>query len=280
MEIENTAINIENNEVETHGSTEAHAWPHVPAMQWEQVWGPISNTTITTFIFMIIITVVAVMAKKALKKKKSRLKELFLNVVWFIDSHLIDSFKDKKFARAFLPLIGWMFFIIFFGNIFGLIIDWFIAAFDKAHIYYYLRPMHSDLNTTLVLWLITVVTFIGISLKYTWVKNTIKGYVFNFKWNSVVEKCINVFVGWLHFIGVFATVASLSLRLFWNIFAWIVLIWVIGYLWALMTHSLLQIGLFLSLPFWFFELFVAFIQAAVFAWLMIAYFGQSKDEAH
>ena len=273
MEIENTNIEMET-------KTEVHAWPHVPAMQGEQVWGPISNTTITTFIFMILIIIVSVIAKNALKKEKSRLKAFFLNFVWFIDSHLIDSFKDKKFARAFLPLIGGIFIIIFFGNLFGLVIDWFIAAFNKAHISEYLRPMHSDLNTTLVLWLITVISFLWISIKYTWVMKTVKGFVFNYTWNWVAEKCINVFVGWLHFIWVFATVASLSLRLFWNIFAWIVLIWVIWFLWALMTHSLLQVWLFLSLPFWFFELFVAFIQAAVFAWLMIAYFGQSKEAEH
>lgn len=289
MEIENTSVEAENTSMKKladhvtkkdEATESTHAWPHVPAMQWEQVWGPVSNTVITTFIFMILIISLAVITKNALKKEKSRLKEFFLNIVWFIDSHLIDSFQDKKFARAFLPLIGWIFIIIFFWNLFWLVIDWFIAAFDKAHISAYLRPMNSDLNTTLVLWLITVITFLWISVKYSWVKNTIAWFVFNYKWNSVVEKCINVFVWWLHLIWVFATVASLSLRLFWNIFAWIVLIWVIWYLWALMTHSLLQVWLFLSLPFWFFELFVAFIQAAVFAWLMIAYFGQSKEAEH
>jgi len=50
-------------------------------MQGEQVWGPISNTTITTFIFMILIIIVSVIAKNALKKEKSRLKAFFLNFV-------------------------------------------------------------------------------------------------------------------------------------------------------------------------------------------------------
>ncbi len=278
--MEKKSENIENQNIETHESTESHSGPHVPAMQWEKVWWPISNTVITTFIFMLLIVVLSVMGNKALKKTNSRLKWFFINFVSFLDSHLITSFNDKKFARAFLPLIGWIFIIIFFWNLFGLVVDWSIAAFDKANISHYLRPIHSDLNTTLVLWLITVVTFLWISLKYTWVLKTVKWYIFNFHWSSITEKCINVFVGWLHFIWIFATVASLSLRLFWNIFAWIVLIWVIWYLWALMTHSLLQVGMFLSLPFWFFELFVAFIQAAVFAWLMIAYFGQSKEAGH
>ncbi len=138
----------------------AHAGPHVPAMQGEQVWGPISNTVITTFLFMIMIIALSLVAKRSLKKKKSRLKEFFLHFVGFIDSHLTESFNDKKIARAFMPLIGGIFIIIFFGNLFGLVIDWIIATFDKIHFAEYLRPMHSDLNTTLVLGLITVITFL------------------------------------------------------------------------------------------------------------------------
>jgi F-type H+-transporting ATPase subunit a len=140
--------------------------------------------------------------------------------------------------------------------------------------------MHSDLNTTLVLAIITVISFLGISFKYVWKVKTVKSYLFNFKWANTTEKFINVFVWWLHLIWIPATVASLSLRLFGNIFAWIVLIWVITYLWAVMTESfhLLETWRLLSVPFWFFEVFVAFIQAAVFGWLMIAYFSQNKAE--
>jgi F0F1-type ATP synthase membrane subunit a len=36
----------------------------------------------------------------------------------------------------------------------------------------------------------------------------------------------------------------------------------------------------LSVPFWFFEVFVALIQAVVFTWLMIAYFKQASEEHH
>ena len=87
-----------------------------------------------------------------------------------------------------------------------------------------------------------------------------------------MQKCINTFVGWLHFVGLPATLASLSLRLFGNIFAGIVLIGVISYLLATATGSLFEAGRLLAIPFWFFEVFVALIQAIVFAFLMIAYF--------
>jgi F0F1-type ATP synthase membrane subunit a len=119
-----------------------------------------------------------------------------------------------------------------------------------------------------------------ISIKYSWVKATVKWYLFNFSWDSLVNKIINVFIWWLHLVWVPSTVASLSLRLFGNIFAWIILIWVLSYLWVLMTSSLFEIWRFISIPFWFFEIFVAFIQALVFAWLMVSYFNQSKSSHH
>lgn len=231
---------------------------------------------------MVLVVVVSVMANRALQKKQSRLKDAFLNIIGFLEKYIVDSFADKAFARSFFPLIVGVFFIILFGNLFGLMIDWLAFAFDGSHIEEYMRPIHSDLNTTLVLGLITVVVFLGISAKYVGTVKTVKGYICNFSGHSIVEKCINVFVGWLHLIGVPATVASLSLRLFGNIFAGMVLISVISFLGATMTEALgiYKSGTFLSLPFWFFEIFVAFIQAAVFAGLMIAYFGQSKEDSH
>ena len=53
----------------------AHEGPHIPTIQGEQVWGPISNTVVTTFVFLLIISLFAFFAKRALKAtKKSRLK--------------------------------------------------------------------------------------------------------------------------------------------------------------------------------------------------------------
>jgi len=264
------------NNIQTH--TETHSWPHIPKIQWEQVWGPITNTSITTFLFLLLVIVFSLFAKNALKSEKSRLKSILINTIWFLDDFITWSFGDKKFARAFFPLIIWIIIIIFFWNLFWLIIDWIWASISPT-ILAYVRPMHSDLNTTLVLAIVTVVTFLWISVKTHWTWHTTKWYLFNFTWSNTVEKSINVFVWWLHLIWILATTASLSLRLFWNIFAWIVLIWVITFLWASLTEAiyLWETWRFLSIPFWFFEIFVAFIQAAVFGALMIAYFSQSRE---
>jgi F0F1-type ATP synthase membrane subunit a len=43
------------------------------------------------------------------------------------------------------------------------------------------------------------------------------------------------------------------------------------------TSVFFEAGRLLAIPFWFFEVFVALIQAIVFAFLMIAYFKQSAE---
>lgn len=278
---EHVATDVEH-AVTEHGDTHAeeHVGPHIPLIQWEQVWGPISNTSVTTFLFFIIVLVVSLLANRALHSpKKSRLRNFFLTLVKFFDEYLRDSFGDKAFARKHFVLVVGIFSIVFFGNMLGLIIDW-IGASVSPTVLTYLRPMHSDLNTTAVLALITVIMILTITVKTQWPVATVKSYLFNFHGHNFVEKCVNVFVGWLHFIWLGATFASLSLRLFGNIFAGVVLLWVITYLGSLATQNLFEVGRVLTIPFWFFEVGVALIQAIVFAGLIIAFFNSAKAEHH
>jgi len=262
-------------------TTEIIAKPHVPEIQWERIegLGGISNTNLSSFIFLILILIMSIFANKALKSnRKSKMRTFFLSFIKFVDWQIRDWFWwKKKFARKYFSLILWLFLIVFLGNIWGLVIDWLWASINH-NILEYLRPMHSDLNTTVAMAAMVVVTFLAVWYKTHWTIGYSKSYLFNWKWNNVWEKCINVFVGWLHFIWIGSTIASLSLRLFGNIFAWIVLIWVIAYLWDLMTHNLLDFGRLLTIPFWFFELFVAIVQALVFALLALSYIWQAKEE--
>lgn len=259
-------------------------WPHIPKLEWEAVFQlaesfTISNTNISTIIFFFIILTIAIMANKALKsKKKSKLRTFFLSFIKLADEQIRNTFSnDKTFARKYFPLIVGLFLIVFLWNLWWLVIDW-VGSSISGDLFYYLRPIHSDLNTTVALALMVVVVFLGVWVKTHWALGYSKSYAFNFVWESFGQKCINVFVGWLHFIGIWSTIASLSLRLFWNIFAWIVLIWVISYLWVLMTANLFEFGRFLSIPFWFFELFVAIVQALVFALLALSYIWQAREE--
>lgn len=258
----------------------AASGPHIPLIQGETVWGPITNITLTLFVFLVWVIILAFFSQKALRsEKKSTLKTAILHFLHFFDTYLRDSFwGDKAFSRKYFPLIVGMFCIIFFGNLFGLLIDWAGLSISEK-ILYYLRPMHSDVNTTLVLGTIVVAYVIFIQIKSHGGLDTVKSYLWNFRGVNIWEKFVNVFVGWLHLIGLNAMLASLSLRLFGNIFAGVVLIGVITFLWAMASASLFEVGRLFAIPFWFFEVFVALIQAVVFTGLMIAYFKNSK-EAH
>jgi len=257
--------------------------PHIPQVSGERIDGLwVSNTNLTTIIFFFLILIMSLFANRALKsKKKSKIRTFFLTFVQFMDTEIRKSFwtsdKDKKIARTYFPLIVWIFLIIFLWNIFWLVIDW-LGMSINWNILHYLRPLNSDLNTTVALALLVIVSFLWLWYKTHWIIWYTKSYLFNWKWNNIWDKCINVFVWWLHFIWIGSTMASLSLRLFGNIFAWVILIWVISYLWVLMSSSLFEIGRFMSIPFWFFEIFVALIQALVFAWLAISYLAQAKEK--
>lgn len=88
---------------------------------------------------------------------------------------------------------------------------------------------------------------------------------------------MSVFIGWLHFAGEFIRIGSLSMRLFLNIFVGAILIAVVVYIGDMIPHTA---GLFrfLSLPFWFFELLVAFLQAYIFMTLSSLYIRESIPE--
>lgn len=53
---------------ETHASVEHHEGPHIPLIQGEQVWGPISNVTLTLIVFALLISGVSLLANRNLKK--------------------------------------------------------------------------------------------------------------------------------------------------------------------------------------------------------------------
>ncbi len=72
-------------------------------------------------------------------------------------------------------------------------------------------------------------------------------------------------------------VMSLSLRLFGNIFAGAVLLGVMGWLTAKIGVATIPLGNILLIPFYFFEMFVGFIQAMVFAMLVSLYFEEASS---
>lgn len=259
-----------------------HSGPHIPALSGESTGFhlgslSITNTMLSTWLFMVILAVVVWKFFSAATTASSpRLKAIGIDLIARIDIMLTNLFGDSKKARKFFPLLAGFFVFIFLANVFGLVLDLINLVFPKMHAY--LRPINSDLNTTLVMGLTSVLVaqFMGVKIKgFT---KHYKHYVVNLAGHGVAEKGVSLFIGWLHFIGEFIRVGSLSLRLFLNIFVGITLISVVVYIGGLMP--LFGLGKFLTLPFWFFELLVAFLQAYIFMTLSGLYLKEAMDTHH
>lgn len=139
----------------------------------------------------------------------------------------------------------------------------------------FFRAPSTDLNFTLALGLIAI----GL-VQYFGVKALGPGYfkkffdVSGFK-KGAFDGIVGIFVGMLELISEFARILSFGFRLFGNIFAGEVLLGVMAFL----------IPYFVSLPFYGLELFVGFIQAAVFMMLTLVFFatatvGHGSEEHH
>ena len=135
----------------------------------------------------------------------------------------------------------------------------------------YVRAAATDLNLTIGLALLVVLWSHVIGFRRLGAK-----YARRFALPVITGmKPIDLFVGVLEFISEFAKIISLSFRLFGNIFAGQVLLFVMAFLVAFL----------LPLPFMGLELFVGFMQAFVFAILTFIYFEQAThshagDEHH
>lgn len=261
--------------------TAVHHGPHIPATMGTAVPGlpyPITTTVVSTWIVMFVLFSLVLVLNRALKKKSSRIKSFGLDVVARLDAFFTGTVGSKKVARQFFWLLGTFFVFIFVGNIIGLLLDWTILVAPKAA--EYVRPVNSDLNTTLVMGLTAVIVAQATGIYHKGVKTHFGHYLVNYHGDTTAEKVIAVFVGWLHFIGEFVRVGSLSMRLFLNIFVGATLISVAVYVGSLIPS--LGTGAFrvISMPFWFFELLVAFLQAYIFATLSGLYLREATESSH
>lgn len=182
-----------------------------------------------------------------------------------------------------IKIVVFVFIYILWCNLVGLIGDLFVLSAPGLHSYF--RPVSTDVFFNMVLAFAAVAG----AMIYGFKKNGfryIQKYV-GYKGLGIVHKVtgvgsfigkifdivIGLFIGLIEFIGEVARVLSLSLRLFWNILAWMVLLGLIVYA----TQSFIKVPLLFPLIVIFFELFVGFLQAFVFSMLVLVYFKMAGE---
>ncbi len=209
----------------TSEATTEHGGPHIPTPKGEIIEGwtigglQITNTIFSTWIFMSILFVVtAFMYAAIVTRSLPRLRAFGLDIVARILAYATSLLGDSEIAKKYMWLLGGLIVVIFAGNLTGLIFDWLVLISKDEWLGHYLRPIYSDLSTTLVfsLTVILVAQLTAFYLKGP--LNHLGHYLFNYHGDTTAEKIVGVFVGWLHFAGEFIRIGSLSMRLFLNIF--------------------------------------------------------------
>ena len=251
----------------------------------------ITNSLITSWLAVLIIFFFALAIRLNLKKIPGKLQNIFEVILDGAMSLCDQVTNDRKITEKIFPIVFSIFVFILVNNWIGLLP--FVAAMgftaiEEGHKVFVplLRAGTADINTTLALSLLMVLAsnFFGILVIGTWklfnkyVNLKALGEIFTKikKDKSVlIVSPISVFVGLLELIGEVAKIASLSFRLFGNVFAGEVLL-------ASMSAIFMYI---LPGPFLFLEVFIGLIQALIFSLLAAGYFtiaaqDHSEHEEH
>ncbi len=237
---------------------------------------PVTNTLITACLTSIILMVVGVMIRLMVKERPGRLQNFLEMILEFILKFFDQVTHDREKSKKFLPIAGTFFFFILLSNWIGLLPGmgsigvWHVVHGEREFIPL-LRSANSDLNLTLAMALIAVISAHIIGMVHLgFLKHLNKFIQLGGLWKAlrtlrpipIMTALVEFVVGIIEIFSELAKIASLSLRLFGNVFAGEVLMTVIASLVAFIV----------PLPFMAIEILVGLIQASVFTMLTVVYF--------
>jgi F-type H+-transporting ATPase subunit a len=255
---------------------------------------PITNTLFCTWIVIVLLVILTYFGTR----RRDLIPSGFQNFVeWSVESilRLVQGVVGEKKGRVFFPLIASFFFFILFANLFDVLpgidtIGWVnLTAIHDAHltapsgpvvflfgnlsnkIVPWFRPPTSDLNLTFAMALVSVIVTQVFGFVYLGARIHLGKY-FQFKalFTHGVQGPIEFFVGIIELITEISRILSFAFRLFGNIFAGSAVL-------ALFALLIPAFGNVIFIPL---EIFVAFVQALVFALLSLVFMemGTSSHE--
>jgi len=231
------------------------------------LWGiPITNTLITSWIVIALLVTVAFIIGSRLKMTPGRFQTLFEWLVAFIYDYVAEILQSRSLARKFFPLLVTLFLFIFTANLLEFTPGIGSLGFFREHEFLPLfRSVNTDLNVTLAL---AAIVFVVIEATGVVVMG-LGTYLHKFFPNPF-KNPIGAVVGFIEVFSELARLISFSFRLFGNILAGEVLILVA-------TYFIPYAG---PVPLMAFEVFVGFIQAAIFALLTLFFIKIAITPAH
>jgi F-type H+-transporting ATPase subunit a len=243
----------------------------------------ITNSLLNSWIVVLIVIILSLAIGRKIKLIPTGIQNFFEAIIETFLGVFDSVTNSREKSIKFFPLIFAFFLFILLNNWLGILpgigsIGQIASEHGEKVFIPYFRGGTADLNTTLALAVIGLVAshifgilaigiwrhfnkFINIQALLDIPKKIIK------EPTILIVNPIKVFVGLIEIIGEVAKAASLSFRLFGNIFAGEVLL-------ASMS-AMLAWGL--PIPFMFLEVIVGLIQALIFAMLILAYLTMNTN---
>ena len=258
---------------------------------------PITNTLITSWIVLILITLFAVFSTSKMSLVPSGLQNLMETLIETLLG-LTEQVAGPERGRKFFPIVATIFIYVLFSNLVGLIPGFgplgvitvrdlselpkgifdlgpapgFIHTVEAEGASPVLAPLlrapSTDVNLPLALALISVLMTQVYGMQAQGLKYWTRFFSFGrLLKGNIAFGLIDVFVGLVELVSEVGKIIAFTFRLFGNVFAGEVVLLIMSFL-------------FLLLPFIFYglELFVAVIQAFVFAILTVAFMTIATTE--
>lgn len=237
----------------------------------------ITNALLTSWFAVFIIVIISLFLRKSLREVPSKIQHVFEIMIEGALSLCDQVTNDRALSMRIFPFAISVFFFILINNWLGLMpLGGFGIVENGEHgltFVPFLRGSTADINTTLALAVMAVlganifgIFSIGIWKTFNkYVNLKVLGGVFTKIRKDptiIIVAPITFFVGLIEVVGEFAKVASLSFRLFGNVFAGEVLLVSMA---ALVAYVV-------PIPFMFLEILVGVVQAVIFSILLVVYF--------
>ena len=243
----------------------------------------ITNALLSSWFAVAIIIILSLFLRSKIKAIPGKLQNIFEIIIDGALDLCDQVTGDRSVSLKIFPIAISVFFFILINNWLGLLpLSGFgIVEKGKEGMTFvpFLRGGTADINTTIALAVMAVlganifgVVSIGLWKTFNkYVNLKVLGGIFTkirHEPTIIIVAPITFFVGLIEIVGEFAKIASLSFRLFGNVFAGEVLLVSMA---ALVAYVI-------PIPFLFLELLVGVIQALIFSILLVVYFTISATD--
>ncbi len=230
----------------------------------------ITNTLVTSWFVVLLLVTVGVLVGSRLKMVPGRFQTLLEWLFGGIYDYVAEILENRDLARRFFPLLITIFLFVFVSNWLEFIpvvgsLGFFFSERGHSEFVPLFRSVNTDLNVPLAL---AIISFLVVEITGIMTLGALK-YGSKFIVNPL-KNPIGFAVGLVELIGEIVRVVSLSFRLFGNILAGEIIIVVAIYFAPYL----------LPIPLMMFELFIGFLQAAIFALLTLFFIKLAVTEPH